>query len=151
MEGDATAAAKEGYTKLVFASTGTYSKYSECYSKKLDQELANDQTGKYKKAYDEFKKDGLKDFQQLEGEFACGGICEPSLFYVDLEVTKGPPTISCISAITSEDNYKNNYGVGLAAFICAIVLIFAGIAGVPLCRGFSKKGDSDDVMSKEYA
>lgn len=36
MDGDATAAAKEGFTKLVFASSDTYSKYSECYSKKLD-------------------------------------------------------------------------------------------------------------------
>ena len=105
MDGDATAAAKEGFSKLVFASADTYTKYSDCYEKKLDKQLADDQNGKYKQAYDEFKQDGLAYFQQMEGEFNCGGICEPSLFYVDLEVTKGPPTIACISAIISEDNY----------------------------------------------
>ena len=65
-------------------------------------------------------------------------------------MTTGPPTVDCISAVTSESNYENNYGVGAVAFITAIVLIFAGIAGIPLCRGFKKK-ESDDMMDKEYA
>lgn len=90
----------------------------------------------------------------MEKEYTCGGICKPSLFYVDLPVTNGPPEKDCITAITSPENWDNNYGVGAVAFITAIILIFAAIAGVPLCRGFSKKRereDKDDMMDKDYA
>lgn len=86
----------------------------------------------------------------MEKEYKCGGICSPSLFYVDLPVTNGPPELDCIAAVTAPDKWDNNYPVGAVAILTAIIMIVASVAGIPLCRGY-KTGGSSDVMSKDHA
>ena len=145
---------------MKFTDSGeTFTKYSECYNKKLDKKFASDTNEKVKESYADFKSDGLKYFQSLEKQYKCMGICEPTLFFVETSVAEGPPTIDCVSAMTSEENWKNFYGVGAVAFITAIILIVAGIAAFPLTKGWTNRNTcggcckeaEDDEMGQQHA
>lgn len=149
-------------TALVFTNSGTtYEKYNDCYSAVLETKFkAEADDSKVKKSFNEFKKGGLEYFLSLETNYKCGGICDPSLFFVATSVSDGPPTKDCVDAITDEGNWDSNYGVAIVAFATAIIMIFAAIAGIPLCRGFSKKRgdggggccqDKDDMMNSRHS
>lgn len=50
----------------------------------------------------------------LEKDFACSGICTPSLFWFFRNVTDGPPEINCIEGIKSTyAEYTTKIGIAL--------------------------------------
>lgn len=53
----------DGWRPMKFTDSGeTFTKYSECYNKKLDKKFAADTNAKVKESYADFKSDGLKYF-----------------------------------------------------------------------------------------
>lgn len=90
-------------------------------------------------AQKEFGKGGWAFLSDLEKNMDCAGICATPLFFLTKDISKGPPTMDCITAFTNSIN--NNVGLAVVAFLTSIILICAGICAIPLCTGYQKKDE----------
>ena len=131
----------DGSLPLVTADTDGVKTFEECYTKlKANQDAGTGQFAQKAEAFTAFFEGGGYDmFEQLEKDYECASICKTPLFYIATDLSVGPPLTDC--ATESIKNLSGNMGVGAVAVFTGLVLLFAFFGSIPLCTGFSKKGD----------
>jgi len=102
-----------GMIKMQYASSGTYSNFSSCYTSVLAATAPAEKNQNMNSL--------IKVMTVMEPKFSCSGICNPGLFWFSLDVTTPPPGQNCISYLA--DAIGSKFApVGLVSVASGIVM-----------------------------
>jgi len=84
----------------------------------------------------------------LEKKYKCAGLCEVSLFYLNKDVSKGPPESSCMDAVVKA--WSNNVGTAILFWSLAICLFVAAFGSCTLCKkdNVNERDESEIAMKQ---
>jgi len=80
---------------------------------------------------------GFEYIKAFETEFDCAGLCKLPLFYMSRPIADGPPTNTCIKAVTVGMQDKLG-SAGTVALITGLAMLVGMVGACPLCTGFSE-------------
>lgn len=76
-------------------------------------------------------------------------MCSTPLFYLNKDISEGPPTTDCVTAAI--EKLSDNMLIAALFIATGLLCLIAAAGTFPLCSGTSKKGADADYMSKENA